>query len=143
MFILRTKDGVEFKATVADWMEDLDFAEVFNFSLEPFGQDEIKITQVLDRLVGEVLFGPCSIDKSVARLRKWQAKLIGSGRPQKGEESLGAAAGKVYDDIFQGFVQKEIAHGALSQFRTTLGVAGASGLFLMCTVPARFKLDGT
>jgi hypothetical protein len=124
MIVVRTKTGVEFKSTVEEWMADLDFTEVFNFSTVEVSPEEMEITRILDRLLGEALFGIGGIDETVANLNKFQSKPIKGRRARQGELPLSAQEGTVYDGIWKALVQREKYGGALSSYQQRLNVVG-------------------
>jgi hypothetical protein len=79
---------LRFIADVEPWMAEHWSTEVFNFSVVPYSDDEMKVTGILDELLHDVMFGREGIDETVAKASK--SRLVKGRRPRRGEQSLGS-----------------------------------------------------
>lgn len=122
MQILRRDDDVVFMTTVEDWMEGQTYTEVFNFSTAPITADEMELTDVLDKLLGEVLNQIPNVDWTITEIRKQQAQPIQGRRAKKGEQSLGSLLGRTYDKQIKLLVNRELKDGKLAKFSGRLQV---------------------
>lgn len=128
MYIEHGPAGISLDTDVEEWMRDLWFTEVFNFSVAPTSDGEKEITQVLDQSLYEVIFGKY-MDEVIARIQSQPSKLIQSRITRKGEQLLNTAMGNAVDPIFKSVVEREKHGGKLQQFaaRLTVTPGGAEG----------------
>jgi hypothetical protein len=121
------RDGVLLDTDVEEWMSELQFTEVFNFAIEPAGEEEQEITRVLDALLYEVVYGT-GIDEVINRIKSQPSKLIKHRRARKGEQQLNTALGNSVDSIFKTVVERELSGGLLASYSgltvTPCGTAG-------------------
>ncbi len=119
----------KFISEVEDWMREQWSTEVFNFSVIPVTQDEMKITTILDRMLYDIVFGDAGIDETVAKARTQPNKLIQGRRPAKREQSFGSWQGSTYDGMFKDRLHQALETGDLNGFKGKLTPvpAGSAG----------------
>lgn len=113
---------VRFLSDVEPWMRDQWSTEVFNFSTAPYGNDEMEITEILDSVLFELVFGRSGIDNMVERAKAHPKRFIQGRQAKKGEQSLASWQGSNFDEAFKRQVETELGGGRLSQFQNRLRV---------------------
>ena len=120
MGIEQIRGRIRYIAEVEDWMRNQWSTEVFNFSALPYTRDEMFITEVLDDILHDVVFGAGGIGEMAGQAQNETKRLIKGRRPAKGEQSLGTWLGNTYDGMFKDRFIRERESGRLKPFQNRL-----------------------
>jgi hypothetical protein len=124
MWLIAYKGNYIFTPAVEEWMHDQDFTEVFDSSMNPYSEEEMAITRILDRILGEIVFG-AGIDQLAGRAGAMGARgqtLVPGRAKAPGQQNVQTWQGNVVDGLFKERVQASINHGELAPYAHLLTV---------------------